>query len=79
VPIHSLRLQGAIARQDVHFGGTGEVLTLTHETLSPSSYEAGIVLGLRAAVGTTGLVIGLDALMGLQADGAPPTADEASA
>jgi 4-hydroxy-tetrahydrodipicolinate reductase len=63
----------------VHFGGTGEVLTLTHETLSPSSYEAGIVLGLRAAVGTTGLVIGLDALMGLQANGAPPTADEASA
>lgn len=67
VPIHSLRLQGAVARQDVHFGGTGEVLTLTHETLSPSSYEVGILLGLRAAINTTGLVVGLDALIGLSA------------
>ena len=65
VPIHSLRLHGAIARQDVHFGGTGEVLTLTHETLSPSSYQAGILLGLRAALATSGLVVGLDALIGL--------------
>jgi len=65
VPIHSLRLQGAIARQDVHFGGTGEVITVTHETLSASSYDAGILIGLRAAVDTTGLVVGLESLIGL--------------
>jgi 4-hydroxy-tetrahydrodipicolinate reductase len=65
VPIHSLRLQGAQARQDVHFGGTGEVLSITHETLSASSYEAGILIGLRAAAEATGLIVGLDALIGL--------------
>lgn len=65
VPIHSLRLQGAHARQDVHFGGTGEVLTISHETLSPTSYEAGILIGLRAASQATGLTVGLDSLMGL--------------
>jgi 4-hydroxy-tetrahydrodipicolinate reductase len=70
VPIHSLRLQGVVARQEVHLGGTGEVVTITHETLSPSSYEAGILLGLRAAVETTGLVVGLDSLLGLPLPGA---------
>lgn len=70
VPIHSLRLQGVVARQEVHLGGTGEVVTITHETLSPSSYEAGILLGLRAAVETTGLVVGLDSLLGLHLPGA---------
>lgn len=73
VPVHSLRLQGAIARQDVHFGGTGEMVTITHETLSPSSYEAGILLGLRAAAQATGLTVGLDALLGL---GTTPPAPE---
>ncbi len=76
VPIHSLRLQGAIARQDVHFGGTGEVITVTHETLSASSYEAGILIGLRAAVDATGLIVGLESLIGL-ATPAAVTDDEA--
>lgn len=70
VPIHSLRLQGVVAKQEVHFGGTGEVLTLTHETLSPAAYAQGIVLALRAAREVRGLVIGLDRLIGLGADGA---------
>jgi len=70
VPIHSLRLQGAIARQDVHFGGTGELVSISHETLSYSSYEAGILIGLHAAAQATGLVVGLDALIGLGAESA---------
>ena len=65
VPIHSLRLQGVIARQDVHFGGTGEVLAISHETFSASSYEAGILIGLHAAAQATGLIVGLDSLIGL--------------
>jgi 4-hydroxy-tetrahydrodipicolinate reductase len=65
VPIHSLRLQGAVARQDVHFGGTGEVVTISHDTLSASSYEAGILIGLHAAAQATGLIVGLDGLIGL--------------
>lgn len=78
VPIHSLRLQGVVAKQDVHFGGTGEVLTLTHETLSPAAYEQGIALALRAAHRARGLVIGLDQLIGLGGEPAAPTADAPS-
>ena len=65
VPIHSLRMQGVVAKQDVIFGGTGELLTVTHETLSPSSYEAGIVLALRAARTARGVTVGLDKLIDL--------------
>lgn len=65
VPIHSLRMQGVNAKQDVVFGGTGELLTISHETISPSSYEQGILLALRAARSTEGVVVGLDALIDL--------------
>ena len=65
VPIHSLRLQGVAARQSVHFGGDGEVLTLSHETLGTSAYEAGMLLALRAAATSTGLIVGLDRLIDL--------------
>jgi 4-hydroxy-tetrahydrodipicolinate reductase len=65
VPIHSMRMQGVVAKQDVLFGGNGEVLTLSHETLSPSSYELGILLGLRAAATARGVTVGLDKLIDL--------------
>jgi 4-hydroxy-tetrahydrodipicolinate reductase len=68
VPIHSLRLQGVVARQDVILGGVGEVLTIGHETLSPSAYEAGIIIALRAAVGARGVVVGLDKLIDLDSN-----------
>lgn len=63
IPVHSLRLPGVEARQDVVFGGVGETLTITHQTLSGQSYEAGILLGLRALPAARGLVVGLDALL----------------
>ena len=65
IPIHSLRMQGVVARQDVVFGGNGEVLTLTHETLASNAYEAGILLALRAARTARGVVVGLDKLIDL--------------
>ena len=65
VPIHSLRLQGIAAKQDVIFGGTGETLTISHDTFSSSSYEAGILLALRAVRRTEGVVVGLDSLLDL--------------
>jgi 4-hydroxy-tetrahydrodipicolinate reductase len=67
VPIHSLRLQGIVAKQDVIFGGTGEIVTISHETLSPTSYEKGILLALRATPSLTGVVVGLDKLIDLTA------------
>ena len=67
VPIHSLRLQGVVAKQDVILGGVGEVLTISHDTLSPSAYEAGIAIALRAATRARGVVVGLDKLIDLTA------------
>jgi 4-hydroxy-tetrahydrodipicolinate reductase len=66
IPVHSLRLQGIVAKQDVHFGGVGEVLTLSHETLSPAAYEAGILLALRAARTARGVTVGLERLLDLR-------------
>jgi 4-hydroxy-tetrahydrodipicolinate reductase len=65
VPVHSLRMSGLLAEQRVVFGGDGETLTITHSTLSPSSYEAGILLALRSAADAEGVVVGLDALLDL--------------
>jgi len=63
VPIHSLRMQGIVAKQDVIFGGVGEVLTVSHETISPDSYEKGILLALRMTPTVTGILVGLDKII----------------
>jgi 4-hydroxy-tetrahydrodipicolinate reductase len=65
VPIHSIRLDGVLAQQDVLFGGVGETLSIRHLTMSDASYEAGIMLGLRATREARGLIVGLDALLDL--------------
>ena len=63
VPIHSLRMDGVQAKQDVLFGGTGELLTIRHETVSPSAYAAGIRLAVLALPGLTGVTVGLESLL----------------
>ncbi|MET0479818.1 MAG: 4-hydroxy-tetrahydrodipicolinate reductase [Mycetocola sp.] len=65
IPIHSLRLAGVVARQEVTFGGTGETLSITHNTIDSSSYEQGILLALEATRTATGLTVGLENLMDL--------------
>jgi len=65
VPVHSLRMSGVSARQEVVFGGSGETVRVVHETLSDTSYEPGILIALRAATTTTGFTVGLGALLGL--------------
>jgi len=72
VPVHSLRMAGTLAEQRVVMGGDGETLTFTHSTLSPSSYEAGILLALRRAPEASGVSVGLDVLLGLDLPGAGP-------
>ena len=64
-------MSGLLAEQRVILGGDGETLTFTHSTLSPSSYEAGILLALRRATEASGVTVGLDALLDL---GLPGTA-----
>lgn len=65
IPVHSLRMTGVVAHQQVIFGGPGEVLTIDHRTMSQDSYEAGILLGLRAVVTARGVTVGLDQLIDL--------------
>lgn len=63
VPIHSLRLAGVSAKQDVFFGGNSELLTISHETSSVQAYSYGILLSLRTAFKTTGLMVGLQSVV----------------
>lgn len=67
VPVHSLRMQGVIARQEVRFGGAGEELVVTHVTHSKDSYQAGIRAALEAIGSLDGLVVGLEHVLGLGA------------
>lgn len=66
IPVHSMRLRGVVAKQDVVFGGDGETLTITHETIEPSAaYDVGIRLALPAARDASGLIVGLESLVDL--------------
>lgn len=65
VPIHSMRLRGVVADQQVVFGGEGEVLTIRHETISQDAYVRGIRLAIAHAVSSRGTTVGLDGVLGL--------------
>jgi 4-hydroxy-tetrahydrodipicolinate reductase len=64
VPIHSVRLRGLVAHQEVLLGGDGETLTLRHDSLSRESFMSGVLLAVRRIRARRSLVIGLDGLMG---------------
>jgi 4-hydroxy-tetrahydrodipicolinate reductase len=63
VPIHSVRLPGLVAHQEVLFGGLGETLTIKHDSLSRDSFGPGIVLAVRNVRKQSGLTIGLETLL----------------
>lgn len=64
VPIHSVRLPGLVAHQEVLLGGTGETLTIRHDTYSREAFAPGVLLALeRLPTLPTGLTVGLDALL----------------
>ena len=63
VPIHSLRLAGVSAKQEVHFGGDSEVLTLNHEVGSIRAYIKGILMCVRFTASATGLTVGLQSVV----------------
>jgi 4-hydroxy-tetrahydrodipicolinate reductase len=65
VPIHSLRISGLVAHQEVIFGGEGETLTIRHDSLSRESFMPGVVLGIREVAKHPGLTVGLDSYLGL--------------
>lgn len=64
INVHSVRLPGLVAHQEVIFGGQGQTLTIRHDSLDRTSFMPGVLLACRkAAVRTTGFVYGLDKLM----------------
>jgi 4-hydroxy-tetrahydrodipicolinate reductase len=60
VPIHSLRIAGLVAHQEVIFGNPGETLTIRHDALDRSSFMPGVALAIRAIAKHPGLTIGLE-------------------
>jgi 4-hydroxy-tetrahydrodipicolinate reductase len=64
VPIHSVRLPGLVAHQEVLLGGPGELLTIRHDTTSREAFAPGVLRALEAVRGLPpGLTVGLDALL----------------
>jgi 4-hydroxy-tetrahydrodipicolinate reductase len=64
VPIHSVRLPGLVAHQEVILGGLGETLTIRHDTTSREAFVPGVLLALDRVRGLPpGLTVGLDALL----------------
>jgi 4-hydroxy-tetrahydrodipicolinate reductase len=64
VAIHSVRLPGLVAHQEVLFGGRGQLLTIRHDTLSREAFVPGVLLALeRLPTLPPGLTVGLDALL----------------
>jgi 4-hydroxy-tetrahydrodipicolinate reductase len=66
VTIHSVRLPGLVAHQEVLFGMRGQTLTLRHDSLNRESFMPGILLAIRAVPDLDHLVVGLDSLLGLK-------------
>jgi 4-hydroxy-tetrahydrodipicolinate reductase len=66
VRIHSVRLPGFNAHQEVLFGAPGQILSIRHDALGREAYLPGVALAIRAAPNHLGLIRGLDTLMGLQ-------------
>lgn len=64
VPVHSIRLPGLVAHQEVVFGGQGQTLTLRHDSIDRTSFMPGVLLAIREVGSRSGLVIGLEQLMG---------------
>ena len=59
-PIHSVRLPGIVASQEVIFGGQGQTLSVRHDTFSRDSFMPGVLLAVRKVPDVDGLVVGLE-------------------
>jgi 4-hydroxy-tetrahydrodipicolinate reductase len=63
IRIHSVRLPGFVASQEVIFGGAGQRLSLRHDSIDRASFMPGVVLAIRRARSLSGLVYGLENLL----------------
>lgn len=65
VHVHAVRLAGLVAHQEVLLGGSGETLTIRHDSLDRASFMPGVLLGVRGVLDHPGLTVGLEPLLDL--------------
>jgi 4-hydroxy-tetrahydrodipicolinate reductase len=65
VPVHSVRLRGLVAHQEVLLGTAGETLTLRHDSYDRASFMPGVLLAVRQVASRPGLTVGLEPFLGL--------------
>jgi 4-hydroxy-tetrahydrodipicolinate reductase len=63
VTIHSVRLPGLVAHQEVLLGGQGQTLLIRHDSLDRTSFMPGVVLAVRNVIHRSGLIVGLERFM----------------
>ena len=63
IPVHSVRLRGLVAHQEVLLGGIGETLTIRHDSIDRVGFMPGVLLGVRQVVNHPGLTFGLENFM----------------
>ncbi|HEX5143863.1 MAG TPA: 4-hydroxy-tetrahydrodipicolinate reductase [Mycobacterium sp.] len=66
VPVHSVRVTGLVAHQEVLFGTQGETLTIRHDSLDRTSFVPGVLLAVRKVAGHPGLTVGIEPLLNLR-------------
>jgi 4-hydroxy-tetrahydrodipicolinate reductase len=65
IHIHSVRLRGLVAHQEVLLGTTGETLTIRHDSIDRASFMPGVLLAIKSVADRPGLTVGLEPLLGL--------------
>ncbi|GAA4404049.1 4-hydroxy-tetrahydrodipicolinate reductase [Fodinibacter luteus] len=65
IPVHSVRLRGLVAHQEVLFGGPGEMLTIRHDSFDRVSFMPGVLAAVRAVADHPGVTVGLEHYLGL--------------
>jgi 4-hydroxy-tetrahydrodipicolinate reductase len=65
INIHSVRMPGLMAHQEVIFGAPGQTLSIRHDTINRECYMPGVMLAIKAVVRQKGFIYGLDKLLGL--------------
>ena len=63
IRVHSVRLRGLVAHQEVLLGGLGETLTIRHDSLDRAGFMPGVLLGVRGVISKPGLTFGLEKFM----------------
>jgi 4-hydroxy-tetrahydrodipicolinate reductase len=70
VRVHSVRLRGLVAHQEVLFGTEGETLRVQHDSFDRASFMPGVIAAVRAVSARPGLTIGIETILGLEVDNA---------